>query len=224
MDLNILVSTLSQASLLYDVSSFLGRWTTIDLSHVDKSIHQALQVEIRAHYWYPYPICSGYECRIRHLSEAFGSSEDLEVEPVRPIRKRADSDQTSSDRTIRRRIRGKCSLESIIRADHQRYLADIYDTVQMNLQIFLVDRSLIALAHVNGMIHWALQSPLRRIREDWMFRRSNASDQDQVIPANLCTGYELRARYLQRIAVSRPNPRKRIRGKGNQGSGHQNDH
>jgi hypothetical protein len=55
--------------------------------------------------------------------------------------------------------------------------------------------------------------------DPWILR-----DQDQTIPASLCTGYELRTRHLQQIAESRPNPRKRIRGKCNTGSGDQHDH
>ena len=219
MDLNIWISSLSQASLLYAVTSFLGQSATIELSHVQKSIHQTLKVEIRAHYWYPYPISSGYECRIRHLCDAYGTFEDHEMEPVRPIRR-------TRDRTIRRRISGKRSADHpSIRLAYQCYLADIYDLVYiMNFQIFLVDHSLIALAHINRSVHWAFRSEIRQIRENWVIRQRQYDpwilrDQDQTIPTSLCTGYELRARHLQQIAESRPNPRKRIRGKGNTGSG-----
>jgi hypothetical protein len=95
------------------------------------------------------------------------------MEPVRPIRK-------PRDRTIRRRIYGKRSADHpSIRLAYQCYLADIYDLVYiMNFQIFLVDRSLIALAHVNGAIHWAFRSEIRQIREDWVIR------QRQLIPGS----------------------------------------
>jgi hypothetical protein len=137
------------------------------------------------------------------------------MEPVRPIRKPVD-------RTIRRRIYGKRSLDHpSIGVAYQSYLADIYDLVYiMNLQIFLVDRSVIALAHVNGVIHWAFRSQLRQIREAWVIRYDPfiLRNQDQTILMSLCTGYELRARHLQQIAVSRPNPRRRIRMKCDPGS------
>ncbi len=199
-----------------DLVSLLGRTATILLSHADTWIHQALQAEIKARYWYPYPICSGYECRLRHIDEVFGTSMDTDWH--RPISREVPL-PSGQDRTIRRRIRGKCSLESIIRAEHQSYLADIYDLVYvMDLPIFLVDRSVVTLAHVNGVIHWALRSDLRRIRAGWVIRSypaplSPALDRAGGIPANLCTGYELRLRHLRQITECNPCPRRRIRHK-----------
>ena len=95
---------------------------------------------------------------------------------------------------------------------------DLHEMVYiLDLKAFLADHDVVALSHINGLVHWAFRWELRRIRANWLVRlHPDPSDLvllQAEIPFNISTGYELRARHHQRITEHHPYPRRRIRSK-----------